>query len=270
MTALMAGFALAGVALTYVVVFLSGATQRLIRLIDQPCQRRRLARMHHGCGRRIGIGRFQGQHSVHALAAGYPASQAVAGQLWGLLRTVARRLLLAVRGEDTVSRLGGDEFVIVMRNVGSREELDALVHQRLIPAVRAPIVVEGHSLHVSCSVGGALFPEDALAQDELMRCADAAMYEAKAAGRDTARYFSVETDQRISARQALEAQLRTAVAQGEFKAIDLTATCLRSHEDVTPQHYDSGFSVLEAPEEYRHLINALLQYFSFYPLQASV
>jgi len=134
----------------------------------------------------------------------------------GLLRTVARRLQLAVRGEDTVSRLGGDEFVIVLRNVGSREELDVLVHQRLIPAVRAPMVVEGHSLHASCSVGGALFPEDALEQDELMRRADAAMYEAKAAGRDTARYFSVETDQRISARQAMEAQLRQAVANGEF------------------------------------------------------
>lgn len=67
-----------------------------------------------------------------------------------------------------------------------------------------------------------------------------------------------------------ELRLKVPVAQGEFKAIDLTATCLWSHEDVTPQHYDSGFSVLEAPEEYRHLINALLQYFSFYPLQASV
>ena len=65
-------------------------------------------------------------------------------------------------------------------------------------------------------MGGALFPEDALEQDELMRRADAAMYEAKAAGRDTARYFSVETDQRISARQAMEAQLRQAVANGEF------------------------------------------------------
>ena len=67
-----------------------------------------------------------------------------------------------------------------------------------------------------------------------------------------------------------ELRLKVPVAQDEFKAIDLTATCLWSHEDVTPQHYDSGFSLLEAPEEYRHLINALLQYFSFYPLQASV
>ena len=148
----------------------------------------------------------------------------------GMLRTVARRLLQAVRAEDTVSRLGGDEFVIVLRNVGSREELDALVHQRLIPAIRAPMVVESHSLNVSCSVGGALFPEDATEQDELMRRADAAMYEAKAAGRDTARYFSVETDQRISARQLLEAQLRTAVANGEFSLAFQPRLCARTHQ----------------------------------------
>ncbi len=54
-----------------------------------------------------------------------------------------------------------------------------------------------------------------------------------------------------------------------FHAIDITATCLWSHEDVNPQHYDSGFSVLQASEEYGQLINILLHYFSFDPLQAS-
>ena len=54
-----------------------------------------------------------------------------------------------------------------------------------------------------------------------------------------------------------------------FDVIDLTATCLWSHEDINPRHYDSGFSVLEAPEEYGQLISILLQYFSFDPLQAS-
>ena len=134
----------------------------------------------------------------------------------GLLRTVARRLTQAVRGHDTVSRLGGDEFVIVMRRVLGRAELDTLVHQRLIPAIRQPMEVEGHTLNVSCSVGVALYPGDATDQDELMRRADAAMYEAKSAGRDTARYFSAETDQRVLARQAMEAQLRGALANQEF------------------------------------------------------
>ena len=134
----------------------------------------------------------------------------------GLLRTVARRLVQAVRSHDTVSRLGGDEFVIVMRHVTGRDELDALVNKRLIPAVRQSLVVEGHTLSVSCSVGMALYPQDGTDEDELMRRADAAMYEAKSAGRDTARYFSAETDQRVLARQGMEAQLRTALAHNEF------------------------------------------------------
>ncbi|MFM1980758.1 MAG: hypothetical protein RLZ68_2023 [Pseudomonadota bacterium] len=134
----------------------------------------------------------------------------------GLLRTVARRLTQAVRAEDTVSRLGGDEFVVIMRHISSRDVLDATVNERLIPSIRQSAVVEGNTLTVSCSVGVALYPDDALEQDELMRQADAAMYEAKAAGRDMARFFSPETDQRVVARQTMEAQLRLALAQDEF------------------------------------------------------
>ncbi|WP_248748713.1 PilZ domain-containing protein [Pseudomonas sp. MWU15-20650] len=66
-----------------------------------------------------------------------------------------------------------------------------------------------------------------------------------------------------------ELRLKIPGPQGEFQAIDLTATCLWSHEDINPQHYDSGFCVRQAPEEYGQLINALLHYFSFDPLQAS-
>jgi len=134
----------------------------------------------------------------------------------GLLRTVARRLTQVVRAQDTVSRLGGDEFVIILRHVGDREELNALVNQRLIPSIRQSAQVEGNSLTVSCSVGVAVFPDDAYEQDELMRQADAAMYEAKAAGRDMARFFSPETDQRVLARQTMEGHLRQALINQEF------------------------------------------------------
>ncbi|OYT90695.1 MAG: sensor domain-containing diguanylate cyclase [Burkholderiales bacterium PBB3] len=134
----------------------------------------------------------------------------------GLLRTVARRLTQAVRADDTVCRLGGDEFVIVMRHVSGRDELDATVNQRLIPSIRQNTLVEGHNLTVSCSVGVALYPDDSTDQEELMRQADAAMYEAKTAGRDMARFFSPETDQRVLARQTMEGQLRQALGNQEF------------------------------------------------------
>lgn len=68
---------------------------------------------------------------------------------------------------------------------------------------------------------------------------------------------------------AFELRLKIPMADGDFQAIDLTAMCLWSHEDVNPQHYDSGFRVVEAPEAYGQLISALCHYFSFDPLQAS-
>jgi len=146
----------------------------------------------------------------------------------GLLRHVAQRLSQAVRADDTVSRLGGDEFVVVLRHVLGEQELDTIVNDRLIPAVRKPMVVEGNKLNVSCSVGVALFPRDATDQEELMRRADAAMYEAKAAGRDKARFFSPETDQRVQARQHMQAQLSQALANQEFSLHYQPRLCARS------------------------------------------
>ncbi|MGB3122534.1 MAG: PilZ domain-containing protein [Pseudomonas sp.] len=66
-----------------------------------------------------------------------------------------------------------------------------------------------------------------------------------------------------------ELRLKIPGPEGEIQTIDLTARCLWSHEDINPQHYDSGFSVVQACDEYGQLITALLNYFSFDPLQAS-
>ena len=134
----------------------------------------------------------------------------------GLLRSVAGRLTQAVRSRDTVSRLGGDEFVVVMRDVAGREDVQQLVERRLIPLIRQSHPVEGHELNVSCSVGIAVYPEDGSDIDELMRRADAAMYEAKTTGRDMALFYSAETDQRALARQTMEQQLRRALERQEL------------------------------------------------------
>lgn len=63
--------------------------------------------------------------------------------------------------------------------------------------------------------------------------------------------------------------VKAPMANGDVQTIDLTAECLWSREDVNPQHYDSGFSVVAAPADYSQLISALLRYFSFDPMQAS-
>jgi len=135
----------------------------------------------------------------------------------GLLRSVARRLQEAVREGDTVSRLGGDEFVVVLGAVQSADEVSQIVQQRLIPLIRSPHAVEGAELHVSCSVGIAIFPGDATDIDELMRHADTAMYQAKAQGRDGAQFFNAEMAARAQSRLALEAQLRHALELGQLQ-----------------------------------------------------
>jgi diguanylate cyclase (GGDEF)-like protein/PAS domain S-box-containing protein len=134
----------------------------------------------------------------------------------GLLRSVAARLTQAVRAGDTVSRLGGDEFVIVMGGVADGDEIRHAVERRLIPLIRQPHRVQGHELQVSCSVGVSVFPEDGEDLDELMRRADAAMYEAKAAGRDMARFYVPAIDEVAMERQTLEHQLRHALERGEL------------------------------------------------------
>jgi diguanylate cyclase (GGDEF)-like protein/PAS domain S-box-containing protein len=135
----------------------------------------------------------------------------------GLLRSVARRLLEAVRAGDTVSRLGGDEFVVVLNGVADSSEVAHIVEQRLIPLIRQSHHVDGAELRVSCSVGIAVFPDDATDLDALMRHADTAMYQAKAAGKDGAQFFTAEMTELAHSRIQLEAQLRRALEQGQFE-----------------------------------------------------
>lgn len=133
-----------------------------------------------------------------------------------LLRSVAARLVGGVRSGDTVSRLGGDEFVVVLNGVEDVEEISRIVEQRLLPRVRQPHAVEGAELHVSCSVGIAVYPDDARDIDTLMRHADAAMYQAKAEGRDSAHFFTAELNERAQRRLQVESLLRRAVERNEL------------------------------------------------------
>ncbi|MBX3603641.1 MAG: EAL domain-containing protein [Piscinibacter sp.] len=134
----------------------------------------------------------------------------------GLLRSVAQRLTGSVRAGDTVSRLGGDEFVVVLGSVADANEVAAMVEERLVPGIRAPHDIDGAEIHVSCSVGIALYPDDAGDIDTLMRHADAAMYQAKSLGRDAAQFFSPDLNERAQRRLKVESNLRRAIERGEL------------------------------------------------------
>jgi len=105
-----------------------------------------------------------------------------------LLRTVAQRLLALVRQSDTVARLGGDEFVIKLENPADKEEI-AMIATRAIAAINAPMEFGGKTVQVGASVGIAVFPADGHTPVELIKNADTAMYAAKAAGKNTFRFY---------------------------------------------------------------------------------
>jgi diguanylate cyclase (GGDEF)-like protein/PAS domain S-box-containing protein len=134
----------------------------------------------------------------------------------GLLRSIAQRLLEAVRGGDTVSRLGGDEFVVVLGGVADSDEIMHIIERRLLPSVNLPHRIENSELHVSCSVGIAIYPDDGAEIGELMRNADAAMYQAKANGRNMAQFFTPDLNLRAQERMVLETSLRYALERGEL------------------------------------------------------
>ncbi|XLZ70970.1 sensor domain-containing diguanylate cyclase [Massilia sp. SR12] len=104
-----------------------------------------------------------------------------------VLVEVAGRLQQVVRANDTVARLGGDEFVLLLSGLGAVQEAEEVL-ERALHAVRFPIMLEGGAVaRVSASIGLAMYPEDGLLPEELLRRSDAAMYAAKRQGRDCCR-----------------------------------------------------------------------------------
>lgn len=106
-----------------------------------------------------------------------------------LLEVVARRLKDSVRDGDTVARIGGDEFVAVLQDINGLENVKIIL-DRMMSAAADPIHLHGKHMKVSASMGVSLYPQDAdISEDQLMRQADQAMYQAKNAGRRRAHLF---------------------------------------------------------------------------------
>jgi diguanylate cyclase (GGDEF)-like protein/PAS domain S-box-containing protein len=135
-----------------------------------------------------------------------------------LLRQIAQRLRGAVREGDTVARVGGDEFTIVLQELADPHDA-AAVAEKVLSTVAAPIQVNGHQLYVTTSIGISVSPEDGDDAESLLRSADAAMYRAKAAGRNTCQLASREISEATRARMMLEAGLHRAIEKHEFSIL---------------------------------------------------
>ncbi|MEJ0037767.1 MAG: EAL domain-containing protein [Gammaproteobacteria bacterium] len=162
-----------------------------------------------------------------------------------LLQSVARRLLACVRGSDTVSRQGGDEFVILLSDVAHVRDAAAKA-EKILLALRVPLRVDQHEIHVTGSIGVVTYPDDGVDTETLIKNADFAMYHAKDNGRDGYRFFESKLNARAIERQCLETDLRHAIERQELvlhyqPKIDLaTGEIVGVEALVRWQHHERG------------------------------
>ena len=137
-----------------------------------------------------------------------------------LLQQVAERLASPIRHNDTLARLGGDEFVLLVENLGG--EGDQVTHdvdllaRKVLECLKEPFTLDDRSYGITASVGVAMFSDTTEDVDELLKRADMAMYEAKAGGRDTVRFFNPRMQASLDARATVETDLQTALEQGHL------------------------------------------------------
>ena len=132
-----------------------------------------------------------------------------------LLGVVAERLQGAVRDADTVARIGGDEFVVVLENIQDRHHVRAAA-AHLLESVGKPVQLAGHRLSVTTSIGISYYPHDGDDPATLLKQADLAMYDAKAAGHGVFREYQAGMGAKAASRLLDETALRRAIAQDEL------------------------------------------------------
>ena len=137
-----------------------------------------------------------------------------------LLQQVATRLNACARTTDSVFRLGGDEFVVLLDALSSHEREAATqvegVATRILYALGQAYELSGHSYDITASIGIVVFMRDDESAEDLLKMADVAMYQAKAAGRNTARFFDPALQAAATAYADLEKDLRRGLARHEF------------------------------------------------------
>jgi diguanylate cyclase (GGDEF)-like protein/PAS domain S-box-containing protein len=138
-----------------------------------------------------------------------------------LLQQMAQRLAASVRAGDTVSRQGGDEFVVILDKLSEQPAEAAketkIIADKILTALRQSYQLANHTYLTSVSIGATLFNTQEIVIDDLLKQADLAMYEAKAAGRNTFRFFNPHMQESINAHAKLVDNLHVALEQQQFQ-----------------------------------------------------
>jgi diguanylate cyclase (GGDEF)-like protein/PAS domain S-box-containing protein len=176
-----------------------------------------------------------------------------------LLQQVAQRLQSCVREGDTVARLGGDEFVVMLEDL-SEQSLDTatqtkIIGNKIMAILNQPYQLYTHEYHSTPSIGITLFNGHEQSSEELLKQADIAMYQAKTSGRNALRFFDPKMQATITARVALEADLRIALAENQFELY------------FQPQVHHSGQIIgAEVLIRWQHTLRGLVSPAEFIPL----
>jgi diguanylate cyclase (GGDEF)-like protein/PAS domain S-box-containing protein len=137
-----------------------------------------------------------------------------------LLEDVAKRLNAGVRQGDTVARFGGDEFIVMVDalsdDIEEATKQAGAIGDKLLARLAQPYALDGYQHHCAASLGITLFCGADMSNDDLLKQADLAMYQAKAAGRNTKRFFDPQMQDALAAHADLEASLRLAIDRKEF------------------------------------------------------
>jgi diguanylate cyclase (GGDEF)-like protein/PAS domain S-box-containing protein len=172
-----------------------------------------------------------------------------------VLKVVASRFLSCLRNEDTVARFGGDEFLVLVNDVNSPKDV-AVVAEKILKAVRVPIQVDDNNLHLTVSIGVAIYPSDGLDKKSLKRNADIALYQAKKNGRNRCQIYENSMEDYASEKFTLENELRQAFLDDQILVYYQPIINLKTDELVSA----------EALCRWQHPTKGLLLPMEFIPL----
>lgn len=172
-----------------------------------------------------------------------------------LLNVVSQRLQGILRKSDTIARLGGDEFTVIVEGLQEAEWVVAVANN-IIRILEAPVEINQQQVHVSGSIGIALYPQDGESFGVLLKNADTAMYKAKDKGRHTFQFYASEMSQKVMRRLELENEIRTALKQEEFVVYYQPKVNLK----------DNQYTGVEALVRWQHPQRGIIAPIEFVPL----